>query len=357
MSRGHRVGVALAAIALGSSLIVTGCSDDKAVAPIAPKDYAVYFGDGAIKNWYFEYHPLTNRVDSFYVPFQAWSGIDASADGTRLFIGGTASIAVVDLDSKTIVEELPYKGAVVVSPDNRWLAVTGDDLYILRASDYSVIFHDTTKTGWGGAFTPHGERFFCPAFDTVGFQNRILRVDIENGFAMSVTDFPEERVGQIIPSPDEILWFIYLNPGYCSSEFRAYMPSADSTLAEGYLEAGKGGIAISPDGRCVFYTGPGPWIINGPYICSPPVPEFYVYDVQANVTGVIGTTGIIEDSLSTELYMGDLAITPDGCWLVAVEGSGRDVVVAYDMTTLKLSKYARLGGVRQFHSLTCQKMP
>jgi len=356
MSRGHRVGIALAAIALGLSFIVTGCSGDKALAPTAPKDYPVYFCIAGAGNWYFEYHPSTNRVDSFYVPFQTSFGIDVSADGTRLFIGGANSIAVVDLDSKTIIEELPYKGDVVVSPDNRWLAVTGQDVYILQASDYSVVLHDTMKTGWSGSFAPYSGRFYCPVYDSNGFQDLVLTIDFQNEPALSETAIPGGGVWNVIPSPDEGYWYLYLIDDFCVSRFQKYSPALGTVIKEDRLLPGHGEIDISPNGRYVFYSAPGATFIPALWGCDPPKPAFFVYDTWSNRKIEITTERIIEEPVPEDMFVKEMEITPDGRWLVAIDARWTSVVAAVDLTTMTVNKCVRLLGLRQFYSLTCQKL-
>ncbi len=357
MARGHRIGIGWAVVALGLSLIVIGCSDDKALAPVEQKDYPVYFCAAGAGNWYFEYHPSTNRADSFYVPFQVSFGIDVSADGTRLFIGGANSIAVADLDSKTIVEELPYKGDVIVSPDNRWLAVTGQDVYILRASDYSIIFHDTTKTGWGGAFAPYSDRFYCPAYDSNGFQDLVLTIDFQNEPVLARTAIPGGGVWNAIPSPDESYWYLYLANGFCISRFQKYSPVFGRVIQEEKLLPGSGEIDISPDGRFVFYSAPGPTFIPALYRCDPPKPAFYVYDARYNRKIEIPTDSIIEEPVPEDMFVKEMEITPDGKWLVAIDARWASAVAAVDLATLTVSKCLRLKGARSFYSLTCQKLP
>ena len=109
--------------------------------PRPGKDYVVYFKDDVSGGGMcYGYHPLTSQVDSFSLSAGAWWGMAVSSDGTILYVVAKNDIIlVVDLDTETIITELPYeaKGGVAVSPDGQLVAILGDDLYILNTSDYS----------------------------------------------------------------------------------------------------------------------------------------------------------------------------------------------------------------------------
>ena len=134
------------------ALAFIACDDKKPTEPDLPpepKDYPVYFYDGRLNegNWYYVYHPLTNEIDSVHLPYSFWPVV--SADGSLMYIRDAArnDMAVVVTDSFAVVDRLPYGMPIDVSPDSQLIAVQRSGLYILRTSDYSVVFHDSTLLG------------------------------------------------------------------------------------------------------------------------------------------------------------------------------------------------------------------
>lgn len=73
--------VATVALALGLCvlLLILACGD-KPTEPKPVKDYPVYFVDAQDDgNWFYEYHPATNAIDSFRLPY--FTDPIVSADG------------------------------------------------------------------------------------------------------------------------------------------------------------------------------------------------------------------------------------------------------------------------------------
>jgi hypothetical protein len=237
----------------------SGCDKRPTRPEPPPRDYPVYIGDLAGPRL-FTYYPRTRRVDSATIPWEANWGITASADGGRLYLATDSNVVVIDPDTRAVLTELPYQRSrsVVVSPDNHLVAITGNDLFVLRTSDYSVLFSDTDMTEYGH-FSSDSRTFYCAAGWSTSTPGFVYKVDIANG------QFPVERlpiadggVVHVVPSLDETKLFLYLNiPGLWHWAFEVYDVAADSIIFRDILIPGGGEIAMTHDGRYVFYTNPG----------------------------------------------------------------------------------------------------
>jgi len=352
-------------------LLIIACDDDKPTEPTPPaepKDYAVYSVDASTDNWIFGFHPLTNALDSFYLTMDWVWGLEASSDGSLLYVAGLEEIAIVELsqleigldsaghhpDTLEINRFLPYRaqGGLETSPDGQLLAVFGrDDLYFLSTSDYSVQFSDTDQVSQG-YFSRDSRTFYGAAgweASNTGLPY-VYRVDlsdttnrIRTGFALSGS------IGTVIPSNDESLLFFDAYSGQIS-QFVVYSQSTDSVL---YLDAylpGNGMSEITPDGRYVFYCNSGSiFTIDGPSY-------FIAYDVeQRQIHDTISTLGLVDPPYDDNLPMNEFEPTPDNRWLVGAH-CAKPVMITLDLETLDIARVidfrAQYGRGRQF--LTCQ---
>jgi hypothetical protein len=234
-----------------------GCDDDP-TGPKPPKDYPVYIGDLAGPRL-FTYYPRARRVDSAAIPWEANWGITASADGRCLYLATDSNVVVIDPVTRGVLTELPYRRSrsVVVSPDNRLVAITGNDLFILRTSDYSVIFSDTDMTE-DGRFSCDSRTFYCAAGWSTTSTGFVYKVNLACGHPLveRVHTSPG-GVLEVVPSRGEAKLFLYVRYGSGWCGFLVYDVVADSMIFSDDLIPGSGEIAITSDGRYVFYTNPG----------------------------------------------------------------------------------------------------
>lgn len=340
------------------SLIIAGCSEDKAMtpSPVQPEDFVVYFYDGSIENWYYSYHPTSNQVDSFYLPYSAWHSFAVSNDGQTLYIGQHSSVAVIDLATLTIVHELPYSGAVIPSPDGRFIAILGNEGHFFNTTDYSLVY---TLEPWArsGTFTPDGNHFYYTRVTPVPGQVLVRELDIANGFATLDEYSPKGAIIKCEPSPDESRLYGYFYTGDCSNAFGVYDIALDSIIFWHEIIPGQGDMVVSPDGRYVYYSSPGFAIQNDFCPCPDPLPVFYRYDAVANQSSQISTNGLIEGIEPGHICVDGLEITPDGRWLTANQFLGSGIVLTFDLSNQAFVHGVNIGGAsgRQILGLTCQK--
>lgn len=350
----YSLGNLLVAI-LGTATFFCFACRDKGVEPNSvPRDYKVYFSsETAGSHKLFTFHTGTLEVDSADLPWGSFGGVTVSADGKRLYINTAVTVHVVDAATLSPVAELPYRSfePVAVSPDNRLVAITGDDLTILRTSDYSVLFSDTNET-YGGAFSSDNKMFFCPALPSSHSLAVVYSVDLSRRPYRVTRKGFNGHVVEVVPSHDQSKWFVYSNTSSWSSLFEVYDVDSDSVVFRDVLTPGFGHLALTPDDRYVFYTNPG----RG--IGAPPPSGFLVYDVRTNSSTAIIDTDFFrggDDSTgwwkSAPAY---LTVTPDGRWLVMMSGlmTGQ-VIYLWDIPADR-PVFRWRGFPRQFYNLSTQ---
>ncbi|MDF1545881.1 MAG: hypothetical protein P1R58_12375 [bacterium] len=154
----------------------------------AGKDYVAWFWEAVVTHRFYGYHVLTKQVDSFAVPFLP-KGMTISPDGKLMYIPTADSVKVLDIETKSVIVEIPYvaKNGVVASPDGQMLAIQSDNLYIIDANDYFLIYEDTSNLT-AGLFTKDGGTFYGAADETGNGSLHAYRLDLR-GFSVSRTWF------------------------------------------------------------------------------------------------------------------------------------------------------------------------
>lgn len=337
-----------------TAYLLLGSCNRKPGGPAEPvvKDYAVYMKEGFNPGWIYAYHPVTNIVDSFY--WLTDGPMVVSADGQTLYCrpDGSPNMAAVALDSikcgDTLVVDhmLPFSLIAAVSPDNQLMAVLDigyDGFSIVKTSDYSVVIHGTELVG-GGSFTQDSQRYYS--------SNGII-VDInETPPVIRLWPCPFGSLYDLVPSKDESTWHLMVKQDQFDFLFMVYNPLADSVLFSTYLTPGYGEVELTTDGKQVFYTNAGTGVISiGPY----PPPFFHVYDPETNTANdTIWTTGVCA---SVDAFpISELAVTPDGRWLVAIH-AGFGEIVALNLESMQIEKCYSLGRGHSLQFLTCQQIP
>jgi len=352
--RNHRI-IVLLVVGISSLFWIFSC-DDKPFEPVEPKDYPFYLTEDG-SNQLFVFHPISKKLDSMKTPWNVDAPVTVSADGKLLYVALGTSVLVVETDSLTTVNELFYQnfGPVAVSPDNKLLATLGGDLYILRTSDYSVVFSDTNELIYsGGNFSSDSKTFYCASRRDLDSIHVVYKVDLSDStFPITRKGFPYGAVTEIIPSIDESKWFLYLHIGLWTYSFEVYDVIQDSIIFRDVLVPGAGYHAASPDGKYVFYTGPGR-CGDGP----PPDPSFKIHDVEKNAIEAVFTDSAYFCAGQVCVAPRDLAISPDSRWLGILGGDAclRPEFYVYDIKKSKIVFRVGLDtGLRLFRNISTQK--
>ena len=335
------------------SCFLLGFSCGKSVEPVEPTDFQFYIANVYPSSELFTFHPTTNKIDSISIPWFPERGITASADGKLLYIAQGTSVAVVETDSFSLVTELVYwhEYPVVVSPDNQFIALTGDTLFILRTSDYSLVFSEAIQTAHG-RFSSDSKSFYCSSQISPDSFHLVHKVDLsDNLFSVTRKAFPGRVIVHVVPSVDDSKWFLYSNVALWTSAFDVYDVIRDSIIFTHILVPGSGSIATTPDGRYVFYTSPGNTATN-----PPPDFSFTIFDVNAND---IDTVIKDPDFFSDSTWFGaptSMSVSADGKWLGILGGQMSNVAFyLYDIDNRKLTyRKAPRPKIYEFTGITTQ---
>jgi hypothetical protein len=346
--------ILVAAGILGLWLYFVACDGDGPVGPTEPKDYVVYFRDGSVNGSYYGYHPATGQLDTFMIPAHALWQLEVSADGKRLYALGEQSIGVVDVETLELLYELPYLGWIAFSPDNQLVAIQGDSLYILRTADHSVFFEDTTSVR-GGCFSRDSKKFYCCG--SSDSQPAIHVVDLVAGPSITTKPFSDaSSMVKVMPSHDESKWFLFRRSGWWYiTFFDVYDVQADSIIFRDWLIPTSSSMALTPDGRYVFYTVP-----DTPSDGDPEAPSYFtVFDVEKNrIKMLISTVGFMDGFNPIYMPVGGLAMTPDGQWIIVGEaGSGGSIgattFIVFNIEAMEIENYMDIQNVAGMY-YTCQ---
>lgn len=311
------------------SCFLLGLSCDKSVEPVEPTDYPFYIS-ATNPNQIFTFHPQTKKLDSIPVAWNA--AITVSADGKLLYVALGTSVLVVDADSFSEIQELFYShiGPVIVSPDNQYLALTGLELHILRTSDFSLAFRDTTQLIYSrGSFSSDSKNFYCASTVSQDSNYVVFKTDLSDSLIpVTRKGFLDGSVVEVIPSVDETKWFLYLRVGLWTSAFEVYDLIQDSIIFRDILVPGVGSMATTPNGKYVFYTSPGRSATD-----PPPDYSFKIFDVATNkISAVISDTNFfcISTTYGMECVAPKLlAVSPDSRWLGILGGASFMLPVFY----------------------------
>lgn len=340
--------VAFTLIALTALL---GCTDD----PVKPKpmtDYPVYFYDTLSPTDCFVYHPPTTQVENFTLPHPVDSGgIRCSANGKSLYICTSVGVDILDTETRTVETELPYRArlGIAPSPDGNLIALQGPGLRVLNTADYSVAFEDTSLDVCGCDFSTDSRRLYCAGG---GRDSTVVIVEIDNNFTVQRDTIPlEGTVVDVLPSPDENMWYLFRHSSMRRSFFEAYNTEMDSVIFMEWLFEGRVPLAASPFGRYAFYAEEGKYgVLGSSHVC--------VFDIQAGrTTRLINTAGVKDGFEPADMPIGEIVISPDGSWLVAGAAYGRNALVRINLQSMQVDRFVPLPDFRRYFSYTCQLAP
>jgi len=319
-------------------IIFWGCEDN----PLAPenepeKDYIVYIWetDHAGDHFYMGYHPASGIIDTFTAEDSPYWIMKASADGKYLFVATKDYVAKVDLQSLQTVATLPYRAdyGMAVSPDNQYLALlVGPGIVVAKVSDFAVIYEDTMLNFYNCTFTSDSKKIY----GYVGFTyNLVTIIDLENNFSQSTLELPQGlTIELVVPSIDQSKLFLVCHYSMWFSRFEVYDVELDSIIFRDWMWNGYNYLELSPDGKYVFYTeGGNEFDVSGSNY-------FTIYDIERNRIKMKVSTVGVEDGINPEfMSLGQMAITPDGKWLIIGESIDCAAFIRFNMTTMQIDDY------------------
>jgi len=343
-------------ILAGIGLTASGCGDDGPVGPITPKEQVVYFANQNPPYEFYCYHISSGKLDTFFLPYVnngSWLSLAVSLDGRWMYLPSGTSIAIVDLRTRQIVKRYPAPGSSGVmefglSPDGRYLGVTrlGEPnqrgLWIIRANDGDVIFHDSVSSSHG-IFSDNSGRYYCVAFDSLGHLYAYT-LNLDRAFAISRTYFPNGAAWRILPNKAESIWGAFLWIFNDIFLFELYDPKADSVLYSQSMIPGFGEMVFSKDEKYIIYSQPGR--LNS----DVPIPDYFTIFNVENMQ-VEHQVHIAHDSLHPFHYISELYVTPNGQHLIGIVWVG-GTFFDFNMETMQIERLVYIGNTQSLVGLT-----
>lgn len=335
--------------------LVVGCSD-KGTEPKPPeiKDYLVHFTDTE-DNILFSYNPATRSLDSSVFPFRI-TGIKATPDGRELYLITMDSTVIYDLKSKTITVFSRPQVSVAFSPDGLLYVRQGRPIQVLRRTDDSAIFQDTSLA-FGVHFSDDNRIIVGMTPSASGSKSIGYRADLNSSSDIFRRTFAGNLM-LILPTTDGAKWFLLELVFGDIWSFETYDVSTDSIVFSMNFAPGWGWMALTPDNKYLFYTNPGDIISHG----GPESPNtITVFDVERNTILKEIPTGTLVPTDSGDVWMDFpvslIHVTADGRWLVGLGAYPFGIVVTVDIQSLEVVRYEVLGMPRQLFYLSTQSVP
>jgi len=322
------------------------CDDN----PLAPenepdKDYFVYMfeTDHAGGHYYMGYHPASGAIDTFTAEDSPHWTMKVSADGRYMFVAAEDYVAKVDLQSLQTVATLPYRAdyGMAVSPDNQYLAIImGPGFVLARASDLSVVYKDTLLDFRSCNFSSDSKKIYGYGD---GSYHSVVKMDLVNNYTRTSIELsPGPVIHSVVPSLDEKKYFIISEYDMWFNHFEVYDLVLDSVIFREWIWNGYNYLELSPDGKYAFYTeGGNEFDVNGSNY-------FTIYDIERNRIKMKVSTVGVKDGINPEfMALGQMAITPDGKWLVIGESIDCAAFIRFNMTTMQIDDYIQ-GEINEF---------
>ena len=310
--------------------IACTCGSPTEPLPVVEKEYPIYYFNRANSkgSYLFTYYPNTQNVDSTIIQWDP-DALSVSSDGKLLYLTLSTSIVIIESETKSFVTELHYTttDVIVSSPDNRMIAILGDTLRILRASDYQIIYSDSGLT-YSGIFSNDSKEFYCGYRDTSSFYI-VYKLDIANEqFSKSTKQILDRGIVSVKPTLDKSKWLLHDSYG-----FEVYDVAQDSIVFQDRLLNGYGNTALTKDGKKVFCTDPG-----RPGNPSTVDPIIKVYDVENyRIDKILDSLLLFSDDSSWLSNPKDLVITPDNKYVAVLGGATNyNVFFLFDVNTYEL---------------------
>jgi len=300
-----------------------GC-DDNPTGPGDPTEsYRIFMLDNMNYALY-SYWPAKDSIDFYPLLIPFINGMAVSPDGERLYVSWMSrSLDVRDTDSgfTDTTMQYPYDSLLtpVVSPDGQYLALLGDYLLILRTSDFAVVFLDSNDAS-AGRFSDDSRSLYVGVRNEATDSYDVGIVAVEDS-VLTRKSFPGLSVFQVQSVNDGGNWLIYADAGTSDCQFLDYDPALDSIVFTEDIGPGHGYFVVAPDGNRAYYANAG--TAENPGLGEP---NFRVYNIRQHSLIRTVSTEISWDgaSIPSPLFCpGEMVITPDGRYLVMLQGGDR----------------------------------
>ena len=232
------------------------------------------------------------------------------------------------------------------SGDGRYLAINGDPFRLVRLSDHAVVYEDTLSAAVYSTFSVDNTRLYYVRWNRFR-TGSAFRVDLMHDFEVKEMYLMDVPARMLAVTCDESRSFIRDMSGMfwaLGHNMRRY-PFYRQLSSPGHM-------AMTPDERYIFLTEQGDSDGNEgrSYLT--------VYDIDSNrVDRLVPTVGLVDGFEPEALSLNELAITPDGRWLIVSGGLSSNVFLRFSIEKMQFDRYVKIEGSNQLVSFTCQALP
>lgn len=339
------------------SALASACGD-KGTAPVPPpppppvEDYTVFFRDGTGSPWY-RFQTATWQLDSVIVPISNAYRTVVSADGSRIVIQGSTSVAVYDSTGVNSLGSIPVEGFTSLSPDGQWVGI-GSSVY--RMSDLSLA-EDSFRFDEYTTFSPDS-RYYCglprnrlPS----GYQGTLVaRVNLQDNFALDTHMITPSRPARPpLFSSDGRLMFTLLWSTQLAHTLEVYDTDSFDLIYRKLIWEGWGHIGLNPATGDVYYSNPGYFPLGSrPYslgwMRAGLIPQGIFSFDSASYRGCGDTTLVI---------VNEFIFTPDGRRIVALNDRAPGRLLVIDALTHEVLYCREFGPGQYLRDLACRMLP
>jgi len=250
-----------ALILLFSVFMYLACCND---CPSCPQqqpeivsDYDFYIASHGVDQGIYVYNTKKMEITAFHsLTIDGARDFALSADGTKFLFTYNHTLFILGIPGMDTLETLPLYGYLEVSNSGAYMAVMGDTLKFLDATNFEILFIDTGQAH-DGCFLLDDSKFYAifnenriKIYDMPG-ESLYTQIDYTDGDTL----FPSLSLIQPSPNGDKI----YFKAAYGSiyEQFLiSYYPDTDSTGFRYKVGTGLGQMHITPDGSRLMATDP-----------------------------------------------------------------------------------------------------
>jgi hypothetical protein len=356
----------LSIVVLGTAIFNFGCDEEcpgcpNRIDPISDYDIVLCGREPDDPLVIYNTKEMTIRDTLYLSNGRVTEGMAVSGDGGFVLLSAHESgssiysLMIYDLNTFDLVHDFRAGEKLEVSGTGRYIATFGphiDSIIFLDGTDFEVIFTDN-RAFMNGRFSADESRFYG-----VSHTNEIFVYDIGQQALDTIIEYYDNwgnpvALGQVLPSPDFGKLYLWVDYNPSTNFIVSYHHENDTTLLMYPVGQPGGDIRITPDAKWLIVTDPGNVVLE-----QPGSQQIIFIDAATDaVVSLLSPLFALEGGITTELYPGQLAITPDSRYTIVANAEWK----SFGMIDNRIQKFVDIeyksveGAV--FHRVSCQKIP
>lgn len=288
-------------------------------------------------------------------------GMAVSGDGRYLLLStresgsNIYSLMIYDLETLDTIKDFRAGEKLEVSNTGQYIATFGphvDSIIFLDGMTFEVLFSDN-HAFLNGRFSANDNEFYC-----VSHTNEIFIYDIGAKKLDTVIEYHDNwgypvALGNIQPSRDGGKLYLWADYNVNVHYILAYQLENDTTLLMYPVGESCGDMRDTPDGKWLIITDPGNVVLD-----QPGSQQVIFIDAGTDaVVSLLSPLFALEGGISTDLYPGQIAITPDGRHTIVANADWKSFGMIDNIARRFVDiEYLSVEGA-VFNRVSCQKAP